>query len=126
MRYCRGKNIQLVFTAPYEFDSQPIENVWRDVKAAVARQYYPGRTIGETREQLIKAFYTRITPEFCRKLIASSEAYVNSQIAVDDDFKHLGSLGSFTDPPVVHPSDEIIDLTFIEDEHDDDLSDDEV
>ena len=51
MLYCRGKNIQLVFTAPYEFDSQPIENVWRDVKGEVARKYYPGRTIGETREQ---------------------------------------------------------------------------
>ena len=123
MRYCRGKNIQLVFTAPYEFDSQPIENVWRDVKGSVARQYYPGRTIGETRDQLIKAFYTRITPEFCQKLILSSERYVNEQIAKDDEYKHLGRVGCFVDAPSVHPSDEIIDLTFIEDEHDDDLPD---
>ena len=112
-----------MFTAPYEFDSQPIENVWRDVKGTVARQYYPGRTIVETREQLIKAFYTRITPEFCQKLIRSSERYVNQQIAMDDEYKHLGRVGYFVDPPIVHPSDEIIDLTFIEDEHDDDLSD---
>ena len=59
MRYCRGKKIQLVFTVPYEFDSQPIENVWRDTKGEVVRQYYPGRTIGVTRKQLLKAFYTR-------------------------------------------------------------------
>ena len=49
MRYCRAHNIRLVFTAPYEFDSQPIENVWRDVKGEVARQYYPRRTIPVTR-----------------------------------------------------------------------------
>ena len=120
MRYCRGKNIQLVFTAPYEFDSQPIENVWRDVKNEVARQYYPGRTIGVTREQLLKAFYTRITPDFCTKLIKSSEQYLNEQITKDSQ---LGRIGEFIDPPSVHRSEEIIDLTFLEDDHDDDLSD---
>ena len=125
MRYCRGKKIQLVFTAPYEFDSQPIENVWRDVKGEVARLYYPGRTIGDTRKQLLKAFYTRITPDFCTKLIQSSEEYVNKQIENDDVYKHLGRVGEFRDPPTVHPSDEIIDLTFLEDDHDDNLSDHE-
>jgi len=125
MRYCRGKNIQLVFTAPYEFDSQPIENVWRDVKGEVARRYYPGRTIGETRDQLLHAFYTRITPEFCSKLILGTERYVNDQIQKDDEFKHLGRLGEFKDPPSVHRSDEMIDLTCLEDEHDDDLEDED-
>ena len=125
MRYCRDKNIQLVFTAPYEFDSQPIENVWRDVKGEVARRYYPGRTIGETREQLLHAFYTRITPEFCSKLILGTERYVNDQIQRDSEYKHLGRLGEFKDPPTVHRSDEIIDLTCLEDEHDDDLEDED-
>ena len=115
--------MQLVFTAPYEFDSQPIENVWRDVKGDVARKYYPGRTISDTREQLLHAFYTRITPEFCSKLIKSSEDYVNQQIQKDDEYKHLGKLGEFKDPPSVHRNDEIIDLTCIEDDHDDDLDD---
>ena len=123
MRYCRGKNIQLVFTAPYEFDSQPIENVWRDVKGEVARKYYPGRTIGATRDQLLNAFYTRITPDFCTKLIRGTERYLNEQIQKDPDFMHLGRIGEFVDPPSVHRSDEIIDLTCIEDEHDDDLDD---
>ena len=95
------------------------------MKGEVARQYYPGRTIAATREQLLKAFYTRITPAFCRAQIAASERYINSQIAADDEFKHLGRVGEFSDPPVVHPSDEIIDLTFLEDDHDDDLSDHE-
>ena len=123
MRFCRGKNIQLVFTAPYEFDSQPIENVWRDVKAEVARRYYPGRTITATRDQLIHAFYTRITPEFCTKLILGTEKYLNDQIQNDDEYKHLGRIGEFVDPPSVHRSDEIIDLTCLEDDHDDDMDD---
>lgn len=112
-----------MFTAPYEFDSQPIENVWRDVKNEVARQYYPGRTIGATREQLLKTFYTRITPTFCTKLIKSSEQYLNEQIAKDEEYSQLGRIGEFIDPPSVHMSEEIIDFTFLEDDHDDDLSD---
>ena len=123
MRFCRGRNIQLVFTAPYEFDSQPIENVWRDVKGEVARRYYPGRTIVRTREQLLHAFYTRITPEFCTKLILGTEKYLNDQIQNDTEYSHLGRIGEFNDPPPVHRSGEIIDLTCIEDDHDDDLDD---
>ena len=111
------ENIQLVFTVLYEFDSQPIENVWRDVRGVVVRlrvvrQYYPGRTIGETRKQLLKAFYSHITPRFFNDLIKSSEEYINQLIAKDPEFKHLGKLAYFKDPPVVHRSDEIIDLTF--------------
>ena len=37
-------------------------------------------TIGVTRDQLKRAFYTRITPEFCTKLIHSSEEYINGLI----------------------------------------------
>ena len=87
--------------------------------------YYPGRTIGDTRDQLLNAFYTRITPAFCAALIASSEKYINEQVAKDDEYKHLGKIGEFVDPPVVHRSDEVIDLTFLEDDHNDDDDDDE-
>ena len=94
-------------------------------KAEVARRYYPGRTITATRDQLIHAFYTRITPEFCTKLILGTEKYLNDQIQKDDEYKHLCKIGYFVDPPAVHRSDEIIDLTCLEDDHDDDLDDED-
>ena len=75
------------------------------------------------RDQLLNEFYTRITPDFCTKLIRGTERYLNEQIQKDPDFMHLGRIGEFVDPPSVHRSDEIIDLTCIEDEHDDDLDD---
>ena len=114
-----------MFAAPHEFDSQPIENVWHDVKGDVARKYFPVHTIGEIRDQLLHTFYTRITPEFCSKLILGTEKYVNEQIQKDDEFKLLGRLGEFKDPPAAHRSDELIDLTCLEDDHDDDLNDEE-
>ena len=52
------------------------------MKAQVGLQYFPRRTIGETRTQLLRAFNTRINGEFefCSKLIISSEKYLNEQI----------------------------------------------
>ena len=125
MRYCREHGIQLVFTAPYEFDSQPIENVWRDVKGEVARQYYPRRTITDTRKQLLRAFNTRITGEFCAKLIKDSEVYLNEQIASDPIYSKLGKIGEFVNPPTINASDEMIDFDGIDLTHDDDVDDDD-
>ena len=73
----------------------------------------------------MNAFYTRITPEFCQKLIRGTEEYVNKQIQNDPEYCHLDRLGEFADPPRVHRSDEVIDLTCLEADHDDDMSDDD-
>ena len=110
MRYCRDKNIKLVFTAPYEFDSQPIENVWRDVKGGAARLYYPLHTITEIRKQLINTFNTRISPEFCQKLIINSEKYLNEQISNDPECSKLGKIDYFVNPPDINVSDEVLDF----------------
>ena len=115
----------LVFTAPYEFDSQPIENVWRDVKGEVARQYYPRRTIGETRDQLLRAFNTRISAEFCAKLILASEEYCNEQISLDPKLSGLGRMGAFRNPPPINPSDEQVDFDGIDLVSDEDPDDDD-
>ena len=127
MRYCRAHNIKLVFTAPYEFDSQPIENVWRDVKGEVARLYYPRRTITETRVQLVNAFNTRISAEFCAKLILGSENYLNGQIENDPVCSKLGRIGHFVNPPHINPSDESIDFDGVDlvSDEDPDVDDDE-
>ena len=114
MRYCREQHIQLVFTAPYEFDPQPIENVWRDVKGEVARLYYPRRTIGDTRKQLLNAFNSRITGEFCSKLIRDSEKYLDEQIAMDPVYSKYGRIGHFINPPTINASDELIDFDGID------------
>ena len=129
MRYCRTHKIQLVFTAPYEFDSQPIENVWRDVKGQVALQYFPRRTIGETRTQLLRAFNTRIDGVFCNKLIIDSEKYLNKQISEDPECSKYGRIGHFVNPPSINPSDEVMDFDGIDlvgDDDDDFIDDDDV
>ena len=115
-----------MFTAPYEFDSQPIENVWRDVKGEVARQYYPRRTIGDTRKQLVHAFNTRITSSFCKKLIKDSELYLNEQIKLDEECYRYGTVGHFINPPPMNASDEVVDFDGIDLVSDDeqDLDDD--
>ena len=59
------------------------------------------------------------------KLILGTEKYLNDQIQKDDEYKHLCKIGYFVDPPAVHRSDEIIDLTCLEDDHDDDLDDED-
>ena len=55
----------------------------------------------------------------------NNDNMLSPQIASNDKYKHLGRVGHFVNPPKVHRSDEIIDLTFLEDDHDDDLSDHE-
>ena len=127
MRFCRANKIKLVFTAPYEFDSQPIENVWRDVKGEVGRLYYPRRTITETRKQLINAFNTRISAEFCQKLILSSENYLNEQISNDPQCSRLGKIGHFVNPPDINASDEVLDFDGIDmvSDEDRDIDDDD-
>ena len=125
MRFCRANKIMLVFTAPYEFDSQPIENVWRDVKGEVARQYYPRRTITDTRTQLLRAFNARISGEFCTKLIWTSEQYCNEQISLDPKLCRLGRMGRFRNPPPINPSDEQVDFDGIDLVSDEDPDDDD-
>ena len=127
MRYCRNHSIRIVFTAPYEFDSQPIENVWRDVKGEAARLYHPLRTITETRTQLLHTFNTHITSEFCRKLIISSENYLNEQISRRPECSKLGTIGYFVNPPDINRSDELVDFDGIDivSDEDPDMDDDD-
>ena len=47
----------VLFTPPLEPECQPIELLWGMVKGKVAELYFVGRTLDETREQLLHAFY---------------------------------------------------------------------
>ena len=123
-KWANENNVDLLFTTPYDFNAQPIENVWRDVKNAVALKYFPKRTITDTREQLLHAFDTRITPEITAKLIRQSENEMMKMIDKDELFKGLGRIGYFTDQPVIPACTEYIDLSNIE-EHDDESSSDD-
>ena len=123
-KWANANNVDLLFTTPYDFNAQPIENVWRDVKNDVALKYYPKRTIGETRDQLLHAFDTRITPELAQKLIRQSENEMMKMIERDELFDGLGRIGYFRDQPVLPECTEYIDLSNIED-HDDESSDDD-
>lgn len=53
----------VLFTPPLEPECQPIELLWGMVKNNVAEQYQVGRTVAETREQLLDAFYSFHYPE---------------------------------------------------------------
>ena len=125
-KWANTHNVDLLFTTPYDFNAQPIENVWRDVKNDVALKYFPKRTIGDTREQLLNAFDTRITPELAGKLIRQSENEMMKMIEKDELFTGLGRIGYFSDQPSIPACTEYIDLSMSNiEEHDDESSSDD-
>ena len=63
---------------------------------------------------LLLAFNTRITPEFCRKLVIASERYLNEQISLDAEYSKYGSIGHFVNPPRINTSDEVVDFDGID------------
>ena len=97
------------------------------MKGEVGRLYHPRRTIIETRTQLLHAFNTHITPEFCRKLIIGFENYLNEQISRHPECSKLGTIGHFVNPPDINRSDEIVDFdgTDIVSDEDPDMDDDD-
>ena len=58
--------------------------------------------------------YSRITPDLCRKLIVSSEEYLNKQISLDPVCSRLGAVGHFVNPPPITASDEIVDFNGVD------------
>ena len=48
---------QVIFTAPYWADSQPIELVWAYIKNWVSLQWYPGRSMKDLRRQILLGMY---------------------------------------------------------------------
>ncbi len=83
---------ELLYTVPYECESQPIEQLWRTVKSRVAGQHTNNRGAKLLLEQTIDAFYgssdsvpgvkrTQITPERCKKWIDKSIDVVSEWFA---------------------------------------------
>jgi len=52
-----SKGFRLIFTPPYTPALQPIELLWAEVKRRVANRFEYGRTIRQTRQQMLDAFY---------------------------------------------------------------------
>ena len=77
-------------------------------------QYFPRRTIGETRTQLLCTFNTRIDGVFCNELIIDSEKYLNKQISEDPECSKYGRIGYFVNPRSTNPSDEVMDFDDID------------
>ena len=57
-RIMQDRGWEVLFTPPMEARCQPIEQLWGQVKGAVAQQYLVGRTMQSTHQQLHDAFYT--------------------------------------------------------------------
>jgi len=53
----KSKGFRLIFTPPYTPVLQPIELLWAEVKRRVAKRFEYGRTITQTRQQMLDAFY---------------------------------------------------------------------
>ena len=62
-RFSEESGWRIVWTPPLEPQCQPIERLWGMVKNNVAWQYKVGRTVEETRQQLLRAFYEFEYPE---------------------------------------------------------------
>jgi len=86
-----------LFTPPLEPRSQPIERLWGTVKHVVAAQYTVGRTVEQTREQLMAAFYTHqyehngadnrgISPRQCAGMVRQSQEWMAEFVANNTDY----------------------------------------
>ena len=65
---------QLIFTPPYESESQPIEKLWGKAKAYVARVHRIGRTPTEVRNDIVTGLYggtdfSGVTREDCASYV---------------------------------------------------------
>jgi transposase len=93
---------ELLFTPPHTPRFQPIETLWAIVKGKVASRFKNGRSIDETLNQLIEAFYSSkykkeqlgITVHHCTGIIKYSIKWINEFInSVPDllfgDLDHL-------------------------------------
>jgi hypothetical protein len=96
----------LIFTAPYEFSTQPIEKVWAYSKNYVARSFCKGRGLSILREQIRKGFYGdglrhgALDVHLARKLIAKTTKYVNDWIQADDVLGGIGDIGALDNTAV--------------------------
>jgi hypothetical protein len=73
----------LLFTPPYESESQMIEKLWAKVKGFVAAQDHAKRTPAETREHIIEGLYGSarcegVTTADCKRYILHAKGTANS------------------------------------------------
>lgn len=68
-----------LFTPPFVPECQPIEMFWGVVKGKVADQYELGRTIEQTRTQLLDAMYS-VPGEMLEKMALTTEKWMDSWI----------------------------------------------
>lgn len=97
---------KVIFTAPYEPNSQPCENLWGYDKNFVSRSFVKSRGLGQLRLQTRMGFYgdgkrhQPVNAAFCARLVARSTRYVNEWLADDDVLGDLGEVGSLNDTEV--------------------------
>ena len=60
-RFSQEPGWRIVWTPPLEPDCQPIERLWGQVKNNVAWSYKVGRTVEETRQQLLRFLRFRVS-----------------------------------------------------------------
>ena len=80
----------VLFTVPYQSESQPIEKVWAVMKQYVAAQNRRGRTSEQLRRDVLSGFYgtsdgrhAGVTAELCQKFIGHSKKEVTRWICAD-------------------------------------------
>lgn len=93
-----------LLTPPYHPELQPIEDLWRDVKQLVARQYLGGRTMSELKEHIMAAFERYGTAAACAGKIKE---------ALDHERR-------YREEGIYAP---VIDLTLVNDPDDNDMDD---
>lgn len=86
-----GIRYNLILTPPYFPKSQPMEEVWGDVKGFVGSEWKPGRTVEETRDDVLKGFYggdsrhqfhAHRNPVDGANFIESTKKFLNTQVPV--------------------------------------------
>lgn len=72
-KMCKDKrHFPPLLTPPYHPELQPIEDLWRDVKGLVVRQYLGGRTMSELKTHVTDAFKRYGSAAACAGKIAEA------------------------------------------------------
>jgi hypothetical protein len=125
---------QVIFTPPYEFNTQPSEMCWAYCKNFVARTFCKSRGLKPLREHTRQGFYgdgdkhKPYNAELARKHIAKSTKYVSDWAAEDEVLKGIGKVGHFNEEQIKefkkerdaealenHQPDEIVDMGVCDD-----------
>lgn len=116
------KGYLLLYTPPFQPEVQPIELLWGTIKKSIAKLHVRGRTIHQTRQQVLDAL-SAITLDQIASYFKRTDASLEAWLQEDEELRQFGSFSQLTSSPALvyqsATSEAQIDNEYSEDEETD-------